>query len=137
MPHPNQFNKISKILSAVSRSSFFFAATHFNAVPSKLLSIAVHACLSSFKLSFSNAVPSKLLSIAVHACLSSFKLSFSGTDQSIHRPFAFSFQTASSLDDPSCLTRINSTKSRRFYPQCRVPLPSSQPRISTSCLLSC
>ena len=51
MPDPNRFNNISKILSAVSRSSSFFATTHFNAVPSKLLSIAVHACLSSFKLS--------------------------------------------------------------------------------------
>ena len=53
MPEPNRFNNISKILSAVSHSSSFFATTHFNAVPSRLLSIAVHACLSSFKLSCS------------------------------------------------------------------------------------
>ena len=51
IPDPNRFNNISKILSAVSRSSSFFATTHFNAVPSKLLSIAVQACRSSFKLS--------------------------------------------------------------------------------------
>ena len=44
---------ISKILSAVSRSSSFFATTHFSAVTSRLLSIAVQACLSSFKLSCS------------------------------------------------------------------------------------
>ena len=37
----------------IHRSSSFFATTHFNAVPSKLLSIAVQACLSSFKLSCS------------------------------------------------------------------------------------
>ena len=53
MPDPNRFSNISKILSAVSRSSSFLATTHFNAVPSKFLSMAVHACLSSFKLSCS------------------------------------------------------------------------------------
>ena len=37
----------------MSRSSSFFATTHFSAVPSRLLSIAVQACLSSLKLSCS------------------------------------------------------------------------------------
>ena len=53
IPDPNWFNSISKILSAVSRSSSFFATPLFRAVPSKLLSIAVQACLLSFKLSCS------------------------------------------------------------------------------------
>ena len=53
IPDPNRFNKISKILSTVSRSSSFFATTNFNSVPSRLLSIAVRSCLSSFKLSCS------------------------------------------------------------------------------------
>ena len=51
IPDPKRFNRISKFLSAVSRSSSFLATTHFSAMPSKLLSIAVQACLSSFKLS--------------------------------------------------------------------------------------
>ena len=50
---PNRFNSISKIFSAVSRSSSFFATSHFSAVPSKFLGITVHACLSSFNLSYS------------------------------------------------------------------------------------
>ena len=53
MPDPNRFKNISKILSAVSRSSSFFATAHFTAAPSRLLSIAVQTCLSSFKLSCS------------------------------------------------------------------------------------
>ena len=53
MSDPNRLNNISKILSAVSRYSSFFATTHFNAAPSRLLSIAVQTCLSSFKLSCS------------------------------------------------------------------------------------
>ena len=48
MTDPNRFNSISKILSAVSRSSSFFATTHICSVPSRLLSIALHACFSSF-----------------------------------------------------------------------------------------
>ena len=51
IPDPNRFSRISKILSAMSRSSYFLANTHFSAVPSRLLSISVHACFSSFKLS--------------------------------------------------------------------------------------
>ena len=40
-------------MSTISRSSSFFATTHFNAVPSRFLSIAKQACLLSFKLSCS------------------------------------------------------------------------------------
>ena len=53
MTDPNWFNSISKILSAVSRSSSFFATTHICSVPSRLLSIALHACFSSFCSRFS------------------------------------------------------------------------------------
>ena len=52
-PDPKQFNKISKLLSAVSCSSSFLATTHFSTEPSRLLSIAVQACLSPFNLSCS------------------------------------------------------------------------------------
>ena len=53
IPDPNRFSDISKILSAVSRSSPFFAIINYDAVPSRLLRIAVQACLSSFELSSS------------------------------------------------------------------------------------
>ena len=65
IPDPNRFNNFSKILSAVSRSSSFFATTHFNAVPSRLLKIAVQACLSSLKLSCSRCS----LTISTHASM--------------------------------------------------------------------
>ena len=45
------------------------------------------------------------------------------------RPSAFSFQIASSLGDPSCLTRIDSAISRRSCPRCHVLPPSLRPRI--------
>ena len=53
IPDLTQFSRISKILFARSRSSFFLATSHFIAVPSRLLSMAVQASLSSFRLSCS------------------------------------------------------------------------------------
>ena len=53
MRDPKRFNSVSMFLSAVSRSSSFFAITHFSAVPSRLPKIAAQAYLSSFKLSCS------------------------------------------------------------------------------------
>ena len=71
MPDSNRFNNISKILSAVSRSSSFFATTHFSAVPSMLLSIGVQACLSSFKLSCSKCSLMTSTQVSMHPSESS------------------------------------------------------------------
>ena len=49
IPDPKRLSKISKMLSTVSHSSTFLATKHFSAAPSSVLSIAVHACLSSFR----------------------------------------------------------------------------------------
>ena len=76
-----------------------------------------------------------LLFVDSSGSLLRLKLSRSSRNQSID--FAFSFQISSSLGDPSCLTRIDSTISRRSCPQCRIPPPSSQLHILTLCLLGC
>ena len=71
MPDPNRLNNNSKMLSAVSRSSSLFATTHFNAVPSKSLIIAVQACLSSFKLSCSKCNLMTSTQVSMHPSESS------------------------------------------------------------------
>ena len=76
IPDPNRFSNVSKILSAVSRSSSFFATTRFSAVPSRLLKIAVQACLSSFKLSCSKCNLVTSTHVSMHPSESSSLNSF-------------------------------------------------------------
>ena len=49
---------------------FFLATTHFNAVPSRLRSIAVQACLSSFKLSCSRCKLFTSTQVSMQPCKS-------------------------------------------------------------------
>ena len=79
-----------------------------------------------------------LLFVDSSGSLLRLKLSRSSRNRSIDSlSLCLFFQIASSLGDPSCLTRTDSTISRRVCPQCRAPLHSLQLRISTPCLLSC
>ena len=91
IPEPKAINNLLKILSDVSRFSSFFATTHFSFEPSRLLRIAVHACLPYFKMSCSSCNLITSTHVSMHPAPIRLVLDFFRFLQSFSRYVATSF----------------------------------------------